>query len=65
MKNTDLREQIAAAILANDKATLKLLKEQLGRHKWLEQWKANGSKMIDWLEPNPYIKFVDTTIITE
>ena len=65
MKNTDLRQQIAAAILANDKATLKLLKEQLSASMWLNQFK--GSVPISaWLEPdNPLIRFVDTTIITE
>lgn len=61
MDKLTIREQIAAAILANDKATLKELKEQLGRDRWLENWRANGSKMIDWLEPNPFIKWVSTT----
>lgn len=60
MKNPTIREQIAAAILANDKASLMELKEQLCRDKWLENWRANGSKMIDWLEPNPFIVWVTT-----
>lgn len=53
---TDLREQIAEAIKANDKERLKLLRHQLKLEMWLNRFDRSVPPSA-WLEPNPIITF--------
>lgn len=49
----DLKAEIAAAIMSNDKERLIKLKEKLAAKKWLK----NNKSIKDLLKPNPFIKF--------
>lgn len=57
MADKTTSERILECIANNDIEGLKEIKGQIGRDKWLKAWRDNGSKMEDWLEPNPFIKF--------
>lgn len=56
-----IAERIREAIGKNDLDALKALKDEIGRDRWLKQWKARGSNMKDWIEiDNPFVRFVET-----
>lgn len=62
MSRPELINKIAEAIRTNDVEKLKELKADLNRDMWLEAWRASGKGMEAWLEPNPFIKWVDACV---
>lgn len=53
-----IAERIKEALAHGDAEAIKALKDEIERDQWLNKWRARGSKMEDWLGPNPLIRWV-------
>lgn len=55
-----IASRIREAIKKQDAEELKAIRSEIARDRWMNQWKANGSKMSDFIHPNPFVLWQDS-----